>query len=241
MGIARRQLTAEFWRFRVRMVAPDQPLESLLKRQEHPGYYRAARAACIVSCNNLPPWVTVLEIGALYSVSSVKTLEEAKVAPGCLYMGMPVQEVCVCHQLWSLLADDYPSLERCSSASLRRSRRKVTGQRWTSWRSGTRRDGCPLHTSGRREHLWRERGERVHAAIQYDETWTYPRSVHALSIRSASRCLVVRVACDRYQCAWRPWPRSRRSKADLPSPDHSLGTSLAPASWSPRAGHEVAL
>lgn len=170
------------------MVALDQPLESLLKRQEHPGYYRAARAACIVSCNHLPPWVIVLDICALYSVSSVKTLEEAKVAPGCLYMGMPVQEVCVCRQLLDLLADDHPSLGRCNSANSRRSRRKVTGQRRTSWRSGTRRDGCPLHTSGRREHLWRGRGERAHVAIQYDITWTCSRGVHALFIRPASRC-----------------------------------------------------
>ncbi len=29
----------------------------------------------------------------LYSVSSVQTLEEAKVTRGCLYMAMPVQEV----------------------------------------------------------------------------------------------------------------------------------------------------
>lgn len=38
--------------------------------------------------------VVVLDARAPYSVSSVKTLEDAKVAPGCLYMGMPVQEVC---------------------------------------------------------------------------------------------------------------------------------------------------
>jgi hypothetical protein len=30
---------------------------------------------------------------SLYSVSSVQTLEEAKVTRGCLYMAMPVQEV----------------------------------------------------------------------------------------------------------------------------------------------------
>ena len=29
----------------------------------------------------------------IYSVSSVQTLEEAKVTRGCLYMAMPVQEV----------------------------------------------------------------------------------------------------------------------------------------------------
>ncbi|KAH9837348.1 patatin-domain-containing protein [Rhodofomes roseus] len=37
------------------------------------------------------PAITELQ-GRLAYVSSVKTLEEAKVAPGCLYMGMPVQE-----------------------------------------------------------------------------------------------------------------------------------------------------
>ncbi len=34
-----------------------------------------------------------------YSVSSVQTLEEAKVTRGCLYMAMPVQEVSdIAHQ-----------------------------------------------------------------------------------------------------------------------------------------------
>ncbi|EPT03439.1 hypothetical protein FOMPIDRAFT_1035433 [Fomitopsis schrenkii] len=37
------------------------------------------------------PAITELQ-GRLAYVSSVKTLEDAKVAPGCLYMGMPVQE-----------------------------------------------------------------------------------------------------------------------------------------------------
>ena len=45
-----------------------------------------------IVCPSSPSCLTLLMLG--HSVSSVNTLEEVKVAKGCLYVQVPVQEVC---------------------------------------------------------------------------------------------------------------------------------------------------
>ena len=85
------------------------------------------------------------------SVSSVKTLEEAKVMKGCLYMQMPVQEVRPAAVLMiASLADCMCSTELSNLASSRRSKRRAITQRWTSSRSLRQMDCFRLHLSVRR-------------------------------------------------------------------------------------------
>lgn len=67
-------------------------MEPVLERAECARHYGNPRSAGIV---RVPSTTGDWRANCLRrSVSSVKTLEEAKVARGCLYMQMPVQEVC---------------------------------------------------------------------------------------------------------------------------------------------------
>ena len=108
-----------------------------------------------------------LPLTRLRSVSSVKTLEEAKTTKGCLYMQMPVQEVRTA-SVWNIRRDSCTapsapcSTGPCSLVSSRRSRRRATTPRWTSSRSLTRRDFCPRRTSETRTNL--PQAERVGGA-----------------------------------------------------------------------------
>jgi len=65
-------------------------MESVLECTERPCYYRDPKSPCIVRTSGE---FTRFIPNIASSVSSVKTLEDAKVAPGCFYMQMPVQEV----------------------------------------------------------------------------------------------------------------------------------------------------
>ena len=60
-------------------------------------------------------------------MSSVKTLEEAKVSKGCLYMGMPVQEVrrLVYCTIITTLITRMGSMARCNLEGSRKFKRKV--------------------------------------------------------------------------------------------------------------------
>lgn len=96
------------------------------------------------------------------SVSSVKTLEEAKVARGCLYMQMPVQEVRAyatakfpsshCH---------FHSLVPCNLTSSRKSKRRAIMLRKKSSRNGKRKAAYLPHSSARgtQARLQRRRAE----------------------------------------------------------------------------------
>ena len=67
-------------------------MEPILEREKCTRHYRNPRSAGIVRVLRN---IGGTKVNCLRrSVSSVKTLEEAKVARGCLYMQMPVQEVC---------------------------------------------------------------------------------------------------------------------------------------------------
>lgn len=71
-----------------------------------------------------------------YSVSSVKTLEEAKVAPDCIYLSMPVQDVSVHPLDWyrfhTNVNNNNNSMGPFSSANSKRYSRKVISLRWNS-------------------------------------------------------------------------------------------------------------
>jgi hypothetical protein len=85
-----------------------------------------------------------------HSVSSVKTLEEAKVARGCLYMQMPVQEVhSVSHVLFCPTHSHFSSVH-CNLVSLKRYRNEGIMRLWTSLESGKKKGACRLPTWARR-------------------------------------------------------------------------------------------
>lgn len=93
------------------------------------------------------------------SVSSVTTLEEAKVARGCLYMQMPVQQVCPFLSGVRSFNTVLITYITCSTGPLpsedsKKSRRMGTTPQWSSWRSGTRRVCCLLCILATRR--WRE-------------------------------------------------------------------------------------
>ena len=74
------------------MVAVDQPLESVLQCKDCTGNYGDSEPTCIVSDVPGLGSRSCIEVSP-GSVSSVKTLEEAKVAKSCLYVQIPVDEV----------------------------------------------------------------------------------------------------------------------------------------------------
>jgi hypothetical protein len=71
-------------------VADDHAVEPFFNRKGDSCNYRNTEPPCIVCLPLINPSAC---LPGLYSVSSVQTLEEAKVSRGCLYMAMPVQEV----------------------------------------------------------------------------------------------------------------------------------------------------
>ena len=82
------------------MVARPKQMESFLERTQHTGDTRDTESTGIVGCFFFTFLLPETDVGPfvltrmfLFSVSSVRTLEEAKVTRGCLYMQMPVQEV----------------------------------------------------------------------------------------------------------------------------------------------------
>ena len=74
-------------------MAVDKPMESFLRRAKCSCDPRDPESSCIV-CGELSIKISDYSTNDSHSVSSVNTLEEAKVARGCLYMQMPVHEVC---------------------------------------------------------------------------------------------------------------------------------------------------
>lgn len=77
-------------------------MEPLLEREERASYYRDPESSGIVSFSStslidpacdVRTRILTTGFSPIISVSSVRTLEEAKVAKGCIYMQMPVQEV----------------------------------------------------------------------------------------------------------------------------------------------------
>jgi hypothetical protein len=92
----RRQLSSKLWRLGIRVVAHGQPVESLLERSKRACDYRDPKSTGLVSSPRAFYKITWWLVLTCYkSVSSVRTLEAAKVARGCLYMQVPVQEVCL--------------------------------------------------------------------------------------------------------------------------------------------------
>ena len=91
IAIARWQLSSEFWRYGLWLVAVSEQMEPLLECKTCPCNHWNPEQASIV-CIYL-----AVDVGSPlifnFSVSSVKTLEEAKVTKGCLYIQMPVHEV----------------------------------------------------------------------------------------------------------------------------------------------------
>ena len=73
------------------MVAVDQPMESILKCEKRSSDHGDSEQIGIVRMFYLSP---EFHSRARRSVSSVNTLEEAKVTKGCLYAQVPVQEAC---------------------------------------------------------------------------------------------------------------------------------------------------
>ena len=67
-------------------------MEPFLERTQCPRDHRTAAEASIVS-HTIAAERRHAALNFYASVSSVKTLEEAKTTKGCLYMQMPVQEV----------------------------------------------------------------------------------------------------------------------------------------------------
>jgi len=81
------------------------------------------------------------------SVSSVKTLEDAKISPGCLYMQMPVHDVRSLRLLFCglVLIALSISMAPCSSANSKKYRRKVIMRLWTFSRSGMKKENFRVH------------------------------------------------------------------------------------------------
>ena len=117
-----------------------QQMEPLLKCEKCPCYYRDTKSPCIVC---LFPHNISLSYLCENSVSSVKTLEDAKVARGCLYMQMPVQEVgCRCSPgptSETYIAHTH-SMALCNFHNLKRFKERVTMLPWICSRNGKRKD-----------------------------------------------------------------------------------------------------
>ena len=108
------------------MVASSEQVESILERQTDSCNPRNSKSTSIV-CISL---LSIPSYAQRNSVSSVKTLEDAKTAKGCVYFSMPVQEVGTEYQRNIEFSYFSLSMVRCNSESLKRSRRKATSQLW---------------------------------------------------------------------------------------------------------------
>ena len=106
-------------------------------------------------------------------MSSVKKLEDAKVARGCMYIAMPVQEVGVFDSRCPHTTQfSLTSMGRCNSVDSKRSRRRDTTPLWPSSRSSTQRDVCRRLSWAKQPN--RQRGRRGDAVLAVTRSRIYP-------------------------------------------------------------------
>ena len=158
-------------------------MEPIFKRKNDPRNYRNPEPPCIV-CLSSTNILTYIDDSC--SVSSVQTLEEAKVTRGCLYMAIPVQEVCNSNLQGYMLMVPYLTVRNFAMGKVRgNTRKRIPGSHEDTGAMGTR--GKASDGIYRGKGLECEEEERTECKEELD------LKVHSISMCIYdARCLMTR-------------------------------------------------